>query len=263
MLHATIKPPLTRVRSPGYGADTIDEFGYLGYIDTVKLKTGIAVTDIQLTRIGEDVVLKIAGTTDQLTFYRQVALNLTATARTENIIFADGTTWTEADIRSKLLVATAGNDSILGYGSDDTINGLAGDDTINAGTGNDTIAGGAGWDTMTGGAGNDRFVFTSAAEIGILYGQNDTIADFAIGVDKIDLSALDANVNAAGDQTFTFIGANFMAAVPGQLRFVQYDNTGTGNDYTEVRGDSQGDLAADFNIRLNGLIALTASDFAL
>jgi Ca2+-binding RTX toxin-like protein len=46
----------------------------------------------------------------------------------EKVVFADGTAWTQNDLRVKLLAqaATAGNDVINGFNTDDTIRGGAG-----------------------------------------------------------------------------------------------------------------------------------------
>ncbi|MGB3409050.1 MAG: calcium-binding protein [Jannaschia sp.] len=57
----------------------------------------------------------------------------------------------------------------------------AGNDTVRAGAGDDVIFGGLGADDLSGGAGYDVFVMTGD-------GQADTIRDFEIGIDKIDLS---------------------------------------------------------------------------
>ena len=71
----------------------------------------------------------------------------------EQIVFADGTIWTRADIRTKLIsqAGTPGNDAINGastcrhhrrWPGNDTINGEGGADTYiyDRGDGNDTIA---------------------------------------------------------------------------------------------------------------------------
>ena len=49
-------------------------------------------------------------------------------------------------------------------------------------------------------------------------GGTDRIADFQIGIDKIDFTGSDANGGLAGDQAFTFIGAAAFGHVAGQLR---------------------------------------------
>jgi RTX calcium-binding nonapeptide repeat (4 copies) len=63
--------------------------------------------------------------------------------------------------------------------------------------GNDLIDGGSGNDTMMGGGGADTFVFKKG------YGQ-DTILDFEVGIDKIDLDLADY-VNLTNDGTNTLV----------------------------------------------------------
>ncbi|PLS22923.1 calcium-binding protein [Neptunicoccus cionae] len=75
------------------------------------------------------------------------------------------------------------NDLIDGGGGNDGLYGETGDDKINGGGGNDLISGGLGDDLMTGGAGAD--VFLMEYESG-----EDTIMDFASGVDRIDFRSL-------------------------------------------------------------------------
>lgn len=62
----------------------------------------------------------------------------------DQISFADGTIWSQADLRVKLLAqaATSGNETITGFNTADTISGGDGNDTINDGinAGNDTPA---------------------------------------------------------------------------------------------------------------------------
>jgi hypothetical protein len=107
----------------------------------------------------------------------------------------DGADWLRGD---------GGNDTIDGGSGDDTIDGGSGNDTINGGSGADFVQGGLGADTLTGGAeaagaaDADTFYYASWSEFG------DTITDFEHGVDKIDVSAIDARPDIAGNQAFTF-----------------------------------------------------------
>ncbi|NVJ97967.1 MAG: hypothetical protein HWE25_07440 [Alphaproteobacteria bacterium] len=80
------------------------------------------------------------------------------------------------------LMGTANDDTILGNDGNDLIEGGNGDDLIEGGNGDDTIDGGAGNDLISGGFGNDTFTF------GAGWG-NDTIGDYASGIDQIDMSA--------------------------------------------------------------------------
>jgi Ca2+-binding RTX toxin-like protein len=85
--------------------------------------------------------------------------------------------------------------------------GEDGNDTLNGGAGNDTLNGGAGKDTLTGDTlpeevGNDWFVYVLTSDSPTGVENHDVITDFASGEDKIDLSAIDADAAAAGNQVF-------------------------------------------------------------
>jgi hypothetical protein len=75
------------------------------------------------------------------------------------------------------------------------IDGGAGIDTIIGSDFNDTITGGSGNDKLTGGAGDDTFVFSGVTTA--LNG-SDSISDFKVGDDVIDVGALTATVLSAG-----------------------------------------------------------------
>ena len=120
--------------------------------------------------------------------------------------------------------------------------------------GNNLIEGAAGADILTGGAGADLFVFGAVSDS--LVGTPDRITDFTQGVDLIDLDAIDAVPATAADDAFSFIGAGAFTGSAGQLRYVA---GGT----TQVFGDVNGDMAADFRILLTGNFALVAADFDL
>jgi hypothetical protein len=90
--------------------------------------------------------------------------------------------------------------------------------------------------------------------------RSDLITDFSgtgADGDKIDLTAIDANGNAAGDPGFTFIGTNHFNGTRGQLR----ESFSGGN--TIVSGDVTGDGNADFSITLSGHVLLSGTDFGL
>lgn len=150
--------------------------------------------------------------------------------------------------------AVGGADSITGSFYSDTLYGRGGNDTIKGLTGNDKLIGGYGADTLTGGIGNDRFDFNLSAESGISASTRDKIIDFVRGQDKIDLSGIDANANAGGNNAFTkMFGSNVTFTAPGQLKF-------TGG---VVYGNTDGDAAAEFSIQVSGVSKLTLSDFVL
>jgi Ca2+-binding RTX toxin-like protein len=110
-----------------------------------------------------------------------------------------------------LISGSSGRDTIQGMGGNDTIVGGAGNDTIDGGDGNDRITGGLGGDTMAGGAGGDLFVYSSVNDspyAGGSYAEEDFITDWT-PLDRIDLSAVDANSLLPGQQHFNFAGYSF------------------------------------------------------
>ncbi|WP_129792137.1 calcium-binding protein [Sphingosinicella sp. CPCC 101087] len=145
-----------------------------------------------------------------------------------------------------------------GSGNDVIATG-AGDDFLFGGDGDDILSGGAGLDDLTGGSGADTFLFESLGEFaqGI---PRDAIMDFASAEgDRIDLAGVDADVNASGDQAFTFIGdAAFTGnGSAGELR---YETNGFNS---LVYGDVDGDGAADFTLYVTNVASLSATDFVL
>jgi Ca2+-binding RTX toxin-like protein len=139
----------------GYGQDTISEYDWNnGNVDTVQLASGIAPTDITVTRDWGNLYLSINGTTDRLTLQNWYYGD---TYRIEQVLFVDGTVWDATVLENQVVVpaGTAGNDSLYGTGRDDVINGLEGSDTLYGYSGNDTLYGGTGNDTLSGGVGND------------------------------------------------------------------------------------------------------------
>jgi serralysin len=89
-----------------------------------------------------------------------------------------------------ILRGTANADTINALGGNDRISGLAGNDTLNGGDGNDTLKGGSGDDTLVGGAGNDVFVFGGSNLVSLVVMGVDTVSDFTVSQDKIQLSKL-------------------------------------------------------------------------
>jgi Ca2+-binding RTX toxin-like protein len=121
----------------------------------------------------------------------------------------------------------------------------------------DVLLGGSGSDAMSGGSGADAFVFRKSSESLPDPAAADLIVDFS-GVDVIDLHLIDAHAGRSGNQTFSFIGlASFSGA--GQVRY-EHDQAGN----TIVQADVNGDLAADFQLTLQGYTqALNRGDFVL
>lgn len=149
-----------------------------------------------------------------------------------------------------------GDDLVQGLKGDDFLGGGQGDDTLIGGKGNDTLHGGVGADRLIGGAGADVFSFGSITDSTIHADGRDSIADFhhAQG-DLVDLSQIDADVTADGDQAFTLVSQ--FSGHAGELVLAQ-----TAFGYN-VEGDVDGDGHADFLIAVHTTDALGAGDFVL
>jgi Ca2+-binding RTX toxin-like protein len=142
---------------------------------------------------------------------------------------------------------------LTGSGYGDTLRGNSLANGISGGNGSDWLLGGGGIDTMVGGAGADLFVYSSPDES--VLGAMDTIVDFnRFQSDKLDVSRIDANAALAGDQAFTYIGANsFSADATGQLRFVD----------GVLMGSTDADAEVEFAVYLSGSPTVLMADFLL
>jgi Ca2+-binding RTX toxin-like protein len=160
---------------PGDGVDRIENYDWWNSapeadwqsaIDVLQFKAGVAPADVTVTRTGADLVLTLAGGSEQVRVSAYFANDSTSLGfGVDEIRFVDGTVWTDAEIRGFVTQGTAGNDLLIGFadGADaidglagnDTIQGRAGDDVLDGGEGNDHLSGEAGADTLRGGAGID------------------------------------------------------------------------------------------------------------
>jgi Ca2+-binding RTX toxin-like protein len=153
-----------------------------------------------------------------------------------------------------------GLDNVLtGNAGVNLLAGGAGNDLLDGGAGNDVLVGGAGADMLTGGAGSDQFAVRSAAETPYDGASWDRIKDFVEGVDKVDLSALDANTGTPANDPFRFIGEQAFSRTAGELRQI----TNSAGTATVVAGDMNGDGVADFGVAMTGTFTLEAEDFRL
>lgn len=132
-----------------------------------------------------------------------------------------------------------------GGGGNDRLFGLGGADVLIGGRGDDSLTGGAGADVLTGGLGADRFLFASAAEIGLKL--HDRITDFTRGSDKVNLATLDLVWRDTADFTGT------MAEIRLTMR----------NGDARLMIDSDGDGVADARLDLQGVSVIDAGDLIL
>ena len=156
------------------------------------------------------------------------------------------------------IFGTFGADDISGTGASERIFGLLGNDDILAGAGDDILWGGSGADFMWGEAGADTFAFGFAGDSPYKARRFDVLMDFSDAEgDKIDLSAMDANLLRFGNQTFRFEGSGDGWAGRGRIDY----NFANGD--TRVFGYVDRDKYADFYLEIEGIVDLDASDFVL
>lgn len=128
-----------------------------------------------------------------------------------------------------LIQGLGGNDTLNGNGGDDILLGGADDDILNGGVGEDFLSGGSGTDTLTGGADEDLFHFANDGSL-------DTVTDFEVGVDELDLSDF-----FGFDLTDFNAGKHFQITSNGTFASIRTDlNGATGG--IEFSTASKGDL---------------------
>jgi|GEM_PF-1903532 len=130
-------------------------------------------------------------------------------------------------------------------GGDDVISGGAGDDIIFGQEGNDVISGGAGNDVLYGGSGNDTFLFESLTD-GL-----DTIKDFEVGQDNLDLSSLVSITDPLTQSIADFVFANDDGA---GNTVVSIDSAGSGNINNATQVASLEGVDADLNDLIASLL---------
>ena len=220
----------------GLGADAMT--GGLGNDIYVVDNAGDRVTEYQSE--GVDVV--------------RSSISFTLGANVENLLLTgtqaiDGT----GNQLANVITGNAAANTLSGGLGNDTLTGGGGNDFLDGGAGNDRLIGGAGLDVLTGGAGNDVFVFNTVGDspYGISY--SDHIRDFAPG-DHIDLRAIDADANCAGDQAFHFGTDGFHAI--GEI------NQQVVGGMLIVTAETNGDGVPDFMVVLDHHTSfLQADDF--
>ena len=234
----------------GTGKDTLD--GGTG-ADTMA---GGDNNDLYLVDDPNDVIIETA--TGGVDAVNATAASYVLPTNVENLTFVGAGEFAgTGNELANTITGGGGNDTIGGGLNNDKLLGGAGDDQLLGGDGNDSLTGGVGADSLTGGMGADRFIYTAVGDFAA-GAVHDTILDFShTDLDRIDLSAIDANTAASGNQGFTFIGTAPFHNVAGELHYVV-----TGGGIT-VSGDVNGDGVADFNLDVAGVASITSGDFYL
>jgi VCBS repeat-containing protein len=248
------------------GQLTVANGTLLDFETTTSHAVGVRVTDqfglsrdlttsISITNVVEGTTANVVNGTNGSNF-------LFATNGDDQILALDGNDFAFGQGGNDVIDGGNGDDWLDGGSGNDLVIGGAGRDFLFGGSGNDILIGGAGRDLMFGGSGQDIFRFQSLGDSTAAANGRDSILDFnataGASQDIIDLSAIDANANAAGDQAFNFIGNGAFTSVAGQLRF----NNG------RLSADVNGDGSADFSVEVSGSnpfqnLQLDVTDFVL
>jgi VCBS repeat-containing protein len=271
----------------GGGQDVIYDYDWTNSsLDVVQFGAGVLpanVTAARSTMNSNDLVLSINGTTDSLTIANYFAVNSTymgtdpvtgmpiyqdERANTvEEVRFADGTTWTMAQmdaifgiingtVGDDLLQGGTGNDVIKGLAGNDTLDGDAGNDVLNGGSGNDLLNGGLGDDILDGGAGNDLLIGgegnniylfgTGSGQDTIDYSATNSLSLVQMGVMATDVTASRA-VNSQNDLVLTINGTTDCLTIKGY-----FTNSGTQIQFGDGSTWLNSDVLRDLPVLLDG-----------
>ena len=177
-----------------------------GTVGTGQSLTGNGLANVITGGAGAD-TLNGAGGDDTLSGGTGADAMTGGTGNDTYVVDNAGDTVTEAasggtdTVQTSLASYTLGSEvenltGTVGTGQSLTGNGLA--NSITGGAGADTITGAAGDDSLRGNGGADVFVATAG-------GGADTVADFVVGTDKIDVSAFGAYQSIAQDGADTVV----------------------------------------------------------
>jgi Ca2+-binding RTX toxin-like protein len=184
--------------------------------------------------------------------------NVTGSAHDDHLWGNDGTNVLKGMDGADSLKGFGGADTLLGGDHNDLLDGMDGNDTLRGEDGNDRLTGGNGLDTLVGGAGADTFYWEATAETGVTFAAMDRITDFNFAQgDRINLSAVDADVYAAGNQAFTFIGTGAFSGTPGEINYY-HDG---GDTIIQMQTGTSADIEG--GIRIAGIHTVDASWFVL
>ncbi len=180
--------------------------------DTLKLGPGILPSDIVIQRLvyndpdaGDlygDLVIKITGTSDQITFRNASAFAAFGdpfadpdTIGPQRVVFDNGVVWSREDLLKFYIdhAATGGDDVILGSPNDEIIRGGTGNDIFYANAGNDGYI----WNR---GDGNDRIASS-------VFEKDSDLSRIVLGT-GIATSDVTFSMNAIGQLVVTVGGAN-------------------------------------------------------
>ncbi|MGF6488335.1 M10 family metallopeptidase C-terminal domain-containing protein [Pseudomonas frederiksbergensis] len=183
------------------------------------------------------------------------------TSKGATLIYGDGS-YVSATVPMTTVQGTAGNDTLLGSAASEIFYGGAGNDTINGGAGGDILVGGAGIDKLTGGTGADTFRFAAQSDSyrNATTSFDDTITDFDVTQDKIDLAGL--GFTGLGDGRGGTLQVSYSASSD-RTYIKDYDADASGNRFELIlSGNLTSTLTAN-NFIFNRVVTGTSGNDSL
>ncbi|NVO23774.1 M10 family metallopeptidase C-terminal domain-containing protein [Donghicola mangrovi] len=244
----------------GDGADTV--IMGAGGIATASLGSGDDI--IKVTETDPSYLLTVRGqagsdTIDFSSFDAKLTFSLSKNGAFQNFAApraaadVDGGGWLQA-IRIENLIGGSNSDKLTGDAEDNVLRGGGGGDVLKGSSGADTLIGGSGSDRLFAGSDRDTDVFVfETADDSSTGRRRDQILQFDSGEDYIDLSDIDADLRASGNQSFDF-------AASASANSVWVTDTGR---HILVSADVDGDRRADFEILIKNVGSLQEDNFIL
>ena len=183
------------------------------------------------------------------------------TSKGDTLLYGDGS-YVSATVPVVTVQGTAGNDTLTGSSANEIFYGAAGNDVINGGAGDDILVGGAGVDKLTGGAGADTFRFASQSDSyrNATTSFDDTITDFDVTQDKIDLA--DLGFTGLGNGRGGTLQVSYNASTD-RTYIKDYDADASGNRFELIlNGNLTSTLTAD-NFIFNRTVTGTSGNDSL
>lgn len=255
--------------------------------DKLEFGVGIEIADLQLRRVGNDLVLAIARGAGDGSDFEAIADQIRlkewfadASGQIEKFVFVDTgvhdvSGWTlgssSASDGDDFIAGSSGVDWLSGGLGADQISGGQGDDILSGNHGDDALSGDAGADVLYGGAGDDRIEGGAGADR-LFGGEGLDIASYAgdahHGVDGVRVALRDATLNtgdASGDifdgveglegtaRGDTLIGDDEDNVLRGQLGDDVLQGGGGGDVY-QIGANDGADVIADRLVELEEVL---------
>ncbi|HEX2827746.1 MAG TPA: calcium-binding protein, partial [Burkholderiales bacterium] len=193
----------TYLFGPGSGIDTIVENEAApGEPNRVVLAAGITAANLTFSSTPVPTI-RLSASGDEIrfsTWYSDVIEEGQVTSpygvtAIDELVFADGTVWTAAQINARFFPSVSGTGARIGIGAADVLRGGINGDTMNGNAGDDTLFGEAGRDFLFGSWGADT----------LIGGADDDSLDGGAGPDLLDGGAgNDSLAGGEGSDTYLF-----------------------------------------------------------